>query len=49
MSLPVFRLVGTQDPDRRRPLRREIDEWYTSTAQEDQDQVYLFVHALLFW
>lgn len=38
-----------EDPDRRRPVRREIDQWYTSTAQEDRDQVYLFVHALLFW
>ena len=37
------------DPSRRRPVRRRIDEWFTSTVQEDKDQVYLFVHALLFW
>jgi tyrosinase len=38
-----------KDPSRRRPLRREIDEWYTSIVREDQDQVYLFVHALSFF
>lgn len=36
-----------EDPDRRRPVRREIDQWYTSTAQEDRDQVYLFCPCLV--
>lgn len=37
------------DPNGPRPLRRNVDEWYASTAQVDQDQVYLFIQALSFW
>ena len=37
------------DPDLRRPVRREIDEWYGSISREDRDQVYLFVRALSYW
>jgi tyrosinase len=47
MTYPITGIRACWGPNNAVPARREIDEWYTSSDRQDNDQVNLYIQALI--